>query len=221
VSGVFLGLQLGNWNDARAEKRAYKHAIDRYVTEIETNLERLDTFDKEFSTVIKQVTEAIDALQSCQDTPENRQRVELGLNSSIGTFGLSLQINTLEELTSSPILLAQQSDKVRQDLDRTKYRANVFLREAALIELEPLKTPLQYLSALKIGPLKIRNSTYNGADYTRPQRPLQLAVPFDVACRDQELIKTLFTWERWQGALPAISRILREDLESNLQILKE
>ena len=50
VSGVFIGLQLGNWNSARADRAAYADALERYRAEVAVNLETLKT---ENETIIK------------------------------------------------------------------------------------------------------------------------------------------------------------------------
>lgn len=220
VSGVFIGLQLGNWNDVRADKRAYEHAIERYIAESNTNLERLNATDTALQERLKEIATVIDILQNCDAKPDSKQIVETGLLRIIGTYGMSLQTSALDELTTSPILLAQQTDDMRQRFSDTKYRADVFLREASLIELIPLEEPIQNLSIVEIGQLENRELVYSGADYSRAQRNLKLTVPFEEACQNEELIKAFFTWERWQGALPAVSRILREDLEANLAALE-
>jgi hypothetical protein len=49
---------------------------------------------------------------------------------------------------------------------------------------------------------------------------MQLSVPVDVACKDDRLVKSLYTWERWQGALPAVSRVLRQQLDHDLKALQ-
>ena len=219
VTGVFLGIQLGNWNDARADERAYKDAIARYVLESEFNLKRLNAFEEQVTGALIEIGEAIDALQSCDASEANIKNLNEGISIAMGTFGLSIQTNELEELTSSPTLLTQQSRELRQRLTDTKFRSDVFLREADAIELIPLERPIQYLGSVSVGAVANRNSQYAGADYSRAERQPILAVPFEDACQDQDLIKTLYTWERWQGALPAVVRILREDIEANLDFL--
>ena len=45
VSGVFLGIQVANWNLARADRTEYEAALLRLGAEIDTNLASLDAFD--------------------------------------------------------------------------------------------------------------------------------------------------------------------------------
>lgn len=220
VLGVFIGIQLGNWNDTRSDKREYDLAVERYVIEAKANLETLNNLDNEFSGTLVEVGQAIDALQTCQDTPENLQIVETGLSRAVGTSGLALQTSALEELNNSPSLLAQQSSAMRRLFSATKFRADIFLREVEYIETLPLQQPLQSSPLLRVGPLENRELVYNGVDYSRPERPLKLTVPISQACKDNQLVKALYTWERWQGALPAVASILRDDLEANIAALE-
>lgn len=39
VVGVFIGIQVANWNEARADRAAYDAALGRPSAEIDTNLE--------------------------------------------------------------------------------------------------------------------------------------------------------------------------------------
>ena len=45
VLGVFIGIQVSNWNEARADRAAYEAAVGRLLAEINTNLASLDAFD--------------------------------------------------------------------------------------------------------------------------------------------------------------------------------
>jgi hypothetical protein len=47
VLGVFLGIQVANWNEARADRAAYEAALARLGAEIDTNLAYLDASDKD------------------------------------------------------------------------------------------------------------------------------------------------------------------------------
>ncbi|MEQ8556692.1 MAG: hypothetical protein RIB03_00110 [Henriciella sp.] len=216
ILGVFIGLQLGNWNAARADRAAYEHALERYQAEIATNLETLDTMEDETTVMLRAAGEAIDALQSCQDDAETLRRINRGINVMMGTSGLSLRDSALDDLTTSPRLLAQQDEAARKRFSDTAYLSGVFLREADFIELIPLDERAQNNPLIRVGALVNRSASYAGVDYSRPDRRLELGVPVSVACEDNMLIKSLFTWERWQSALPAVGRILRAQYEDDL-----
>ncbi|MEZ5945650.1 MAG: hypothetical protein R3C13_07425 [Hyphomonas sp.] len=219
VLGVFIGVQLGNWNTARREHESYLHALDRYRSEIVTNLATLDTVDAEANLRLVIIGKAFDALQTCEDTPENEDLIRKGLRGLMGTSGLKLRTNALDDLTSSPILLAQQPEILRTRLADTRNLMDVFLREADFIELIPLEERAQNNPLLRVGASTDSIVKYVGMDYSRPERQLELTVPISEACKDNMLNKSFYTWERWQAALPAVTRVLRARIEEDLETL--
>ncbi|MEP3889257.1 MAG: hypothetical protein ABJN69_02250 [Hellea sp.] len=212
VAGVYIGLQLGNANEARSDKRAYQQAVDRFKAETETNLKALDELDKGISEYLKRATTAFDALQSCVDSPENVALVNSGVTAITGTYGLSVRRGALDELTNTPTLLAQQSPKERAFLTDAKYYFDIIQREANYVETIPLNERIQNNPIIGIGEAVYRNVTYAGVDFSRVQRPLYLKVPVSEACQNDALIKSFYTWERWQQVLPALSRQMRTEL---------
>ena len=219
VCGVFIGVQLSNWNDARQKEKEYDRALSRYRAEIEINLKTLDTVEEGVVDGLRIVGSAIDALQTCDDSEENRITIETGIRKSMGTLGLRLRTNELHNLTENSDLLAQQTAEERQHFQETRYILDLFLREAEFVELIPLNERIQNNPLIKLGPPEIRDITYVGVDCSRPERTLQLAGPVSEACADTLLASSLYTWERWQGALPAIIRVLRDALEMDQTFL--
>jgi len=210
---VFIGIQLGNWNEARADKTAYAQALDRFAVETQKNLETLDDIEAGFADYLKSASAAFDILQSCQDSAENQEIVNKGLTRITGTYGLNLRGGALRELTTSPRLLAQQSDTERAILTDVQYSYDLVKRETEFVETIPLEERLQNNPIIGIGEPIHRSVTYSGADYSRTHRPLILKVPISEACQSDQLIKSFYTWERWQGVLPAFTRQIRGQLE--------
>jgi hypothetical protein len=98
VVGVFLGIQVSNWNAARVDRAEYQVALSRLNAEIDTNLAALDTFDPEIASSLKTATRAFTTLQSCVDNEENLSIVNAGLEEIRGTSGLRLRRNALNEM---------------------------------------------------------------------------------------------------------------------------
>ena len=68
VAGVFIGIQLGNWNDMRGNKQATISALERLNGEINVNMDTADgvILRIEGSAVIR--AEAIEALRTCDSS---------------------------------------------------------------------------------------------------------------------------------------------------------
>lgn len=221
VAGILIAFQITNWSEVQSARRDYDLAIERYRAEIDANLETLDTVDAEIKEVSLQVSKALDALLSCEDTPENRTLVDPGLRRIMGSYGLILRDSALRELTETQDLLAQQSQAERRMFADIRYRMDVFLREAAFLETMPLEERVQNNPLIAIGSVTENSVQYTGVDFSRSVRQPKLNVPLDVACKDNMLVKSFYTWERWQGAMPAVSRILRTELETARDALDE
>lgn len=220
VTGVFLGIQIGNWNEARGDRRDYELALDRYAEEVEQNFEILNQSDAGVKGALVRVTEGFEALRSCVDSPKNRDLIETGLIAMSGTIGISLRTSALHELTENPELLSQQSPEERRVFTETRYIFDVFKREAEYIETLPLEERMENNPVIDIGPYRERTVTYAGVDYSRPVRALKLAVPVDVACQDDALNKSFYFWERWQGVLPVVAHNIREQLDISRTVVE-
>ena len=221
VVGVFLGIQLGNWNADRADRAAYDRALDRLDAEIETNLGILDDIDPDLAASQQIVRRGFDALRSCVASDANRRAVEAGLEQIRGTYGLHLRRIALDELTTDPRLLAQQSETERQRLADMLFAFDLMQGEAHFAEYHPLEGRIETNPVIGIGAARDTSYTYFGADYSNTRYPLVLAVPVDQACRDDALVKTFFTWSRWQGVLPVATRSIRHELTETRTLLAE
>jgi len=221
VTGVFLGIQVSNWNEARADRAAYEAALGRLGAEIDTNLASLDTFDVSIKKDLATGGRALTVLQSCVDSEENRRVVDAGLATIRGTSGLHPHRNALNEMTSNPRLLAQQTRAQRQRFSGLLYYFDVLQQTADSMERRPEDNGMEYNPLLRVGAQTSFSSNYFGFDWTSSRRKLELAVPVAQACHDNLLIKSFFNWERMQGGLPIISRKWRVELMATKKLIEE
>ena len=133
VLGVFIGVQIGNINENRADKHDYYAALERFKVEAKTNLTTLDKLDSESSNYLKRGSEAFDILLSCHDNPENLEIFNSGLGVIGGTYGIRIHRSALDELTHSEKLLAKQSVELRQRFADAKYYIDLALYEARFV----------------------------------------------------------------------------------------
>ena len=212
VVGVFIGIQVSNWNEARADRAAYEAALGRLEAEIDTNLANLDAFDGTIRGELATAASALDALQSCVDSEPNREAVNAGVNMIRGTSGLHPRRNALDEITSNPRLLAQQSAAERQRFSELLYYFDVLQKTADSSERRPEESGTELNPILRIGAAYAFKSQYFGFEWASTRRRMELTVPISVACHDNALVKAFFNWERIQGNLPIISRKWRAEL---------
>lgn len=219
VLGVYLGIQLGNWNAARGDAAEYARALDRLDTEIETNFAILDELDPQLQESLRIGEHAFDVLQSCVDSESNRQVVNAGLGEIRSTYGLHLRRSALDELTTSPHLLAQQSAAARKRFADTRFFFDLMLGEAHFAEFHPLENHMENNPIIGVGATEEVSFDYFGAEFSKTRRPLFLTVPMDEACRNDQLVKSFLTWEAWQANLPVASRVVRNELNATRALL--
>ena len=223
VMGVFLGIQLGNWNAARVNQVVYQEALERFETEIDRNMAELERVIDDQSRSLPRVEAAIEALQACTDTEVAVDAVNDGLQASRATASIHLRVAALEDLTSDPILLAQQSSAARQRLADLAFTFALFEVESGWSEVIPLETPAAFRRSVDIGPpMPPRESTYAGRSYQWGRSfPIMLSVPVSQACKEGEIIKNLFYWHQWQSHVTPLSIGVLDELIDIRELVEE
>jgi hypothetical protein len=221
VVGVYLGIELGNWNDERDARIEYQGALQRLAMETRANLAALDALEPDILVSLQKVGHALDVLQTCEDSMSNRRIVTTGITEIRGTYGIHLRRTALRDLTENPRLLAQQSDIERKRFTDMLFYFDLVEEEADFVENYPFDRPIHDNSIIGIGAREEVTAEYFGVDYSRSQRALLLFVPIDEACKNDRLVKTLFTWEVWQDNLPGGIRQLRGEIAATQSLLAE
>ena len=217
VVGVFIGIQVSNWNAGQSARHDYSMALERYAAEIDANLADLRDLEAQSLERVSTVSRGLDTLLTCEDTPENRRIVEAGVLRIQGSYGVDIRTTSLRELTESPALLARQSPAERKILNDTRLRIDYILSEGAYFEDLPLETRVEQNPLLTLD--ERERDTFG--DFTKDGthvpalHTLALTVPLDVACKDNALVKAFYLWEYWQAYIPNLTRGLQEVLEES------
>ena len=221
VVGVFIGIQVSNWNDARGERRAYLNALDRLRGEIVANFEMLDLADADVASELPVVRTAYDALETCSDDPETRQKINAGLKLISGANSIRVRTGELSELTSSAQLLSQQSPEMRRRLSDLQFYVELALNAADSFEEYPQQSRPERITVLRPGPRVRQDSTYLGLEISDVRRLLQLDGPISEACRNHELVAALWAWDRYQGNLFFLTQKMRQEYKLTLDLLSQ
>lgn len=221
IVGIFLGMQVTEWNEKLNDNKEYSKALERLSIEIEENLSILDVLDSDMRVSMKNVEQAISALQSCTENEQNQKLINVGLNEIRGTYGIHLRNNALAEITSNPRLLSLQSEAERKRFSDMLFYFNLVLDNSAWIENHPLEGRFENNPIIGIGTLEVKSLKYYDVDFTSKKRTTYLNVTVDKACQNNQLIKSLYTWENWQDTVPIYVRMLRKELEKTKSLLSK
>ena len=214
VVGVFIGIQVANWNDARAEEKAYQSARLRLIDEIDTNLDKISVTQAELADALPRVSRGIDALRDCQTGPEAEKLVVDAIREAQLTRGHKFTRSALTELTQDAALLGRQSESDRRAFQGLRDSIDHFQFEADFLEMKPLDEPIWRQPALKMSAAEVVNATYRGDVWRYLERDLTLSVPLDEACKDVALIASLYEYERLQSGLSAVFTIAMAELKT-------
>ena len=202
VFGVFMGIQVSNWNQALDDQREYKLALDRVIDEANTNIDSLRDISISSAKQIETVRLSIDALRSCEHTPKNLQLVESGLAAITGTYTIHIQTGAIDEITSSPTLLAQQSRLTRKAFSAAKFVLGVLKTEADFAESLPFRDRPESNPLVILGDPVAGRINYYGLSKVDTKYSLKVTKPVNELCQDDQLLKSLYTWHRFQSKLP-------------------
>ena len=191
VVGVFIGIQVSNWNEARGERRAYREAMTRLAEESAEMLQSAAEQRAVINRMLSDVQPAIDVLRACVAGAAAEATVNKGLNTIRSGRGAGAVTIAVDQLVDDERLLNQQSEAERVALRQYYFslhhinRVSDFLGDSNNVgdDSHPLIGFTRVLDPIK---------TFNGVDIRRAQ----LNVPLDKACKDQSFLKLFYNWER-------------------------
>ena len=220
VVGVFIGIQVANWNESRANRTEYLHALDRLEAEIVDNLAIIEREDLLIGNTVNIARAGLDVLLACTDGAEAVARTNAAIAEARGTRGIQLQFPALRELTTNSILLSEQSDAQRKRFAALLFRLELARETSARFEPITLREWPAHTPTLAIGPAAKHEGVYFGQAYEIQRYPLVLNVDMTTACKDKELLKWLHTWEVWQSNVTLYHQQLRYEYLETLELVR-
>lgn len=215
VFGVFIGLQVNNWNTERVDKLAYQDAIHRLAEESQFMLETTNQSRDFIRSMLSDVQLSIEVLRKCEGGVSAEQIVNNGLNiirSASEAYIVTLSIDQL--VTDERLLNVQNSNE------------RVLLRD--------FHTDLHSISDIKNfvsgSVLSVKNDNHPLIDFTdiiEPEdsnngvdiRRARINVPVTQACKDLSFVKLFYNWERAHVFQLSLLDYLEETVVNNVNLL--
>jgi len=220
VVGVFIGIQVANWNEAYSDQAEYLLALERLKQETKINRNTIDRVHIEVAKSLKIVGDALDVLLTCSGSDENRLLVNKGLKELRSTNGLYLRSQALRELTTNSRLLAQQTAQERQRFTDMLFYFDLTKAQSDFVEFHSHEKRFEDNPVLSLGSRNAASKEFYGVDL-KQIRSIDLNTTIEVACKNDPLIKAFFIWERWQGDLIPIGEQVRFEMNATEAILEK
>lgn len=216
VFGVFFGIQLGNWNEARADERAYQHAMMRLAEESFATLDEINDFQPAVEERIAKVQAAIIVLETCENDTSSEATLNRGLNIIRGHSFQEATTLALDQLIDEDRLLARQSANTRTILREYHTQLHEMNEVATLVgqTLSPQENDRHPL----IGFTGVLDSSLilNGVDVRRAR----INAPLTVVCKDNSFVKQFYAWERAQVFQLWQSQKMEQAIEDAVETLE-
>ena len=214
VVGVFIGIQVANWNEGRANEGAYQDAMRRLGEESVDTLRIAQDVRATIDNMLEDVRPAIEALESCQTGAEAEKIVDRGLNtirSSRGVEGISLAI---DQLVDDASLLARQTEGERAVL--RQFHTDLHgINETARFVIDLARAGEDTHPFIGFTGLVDPQETFNGVDVRRARINGKLSE----VCKDQSFVKLFYQWERAHVYQLKLTRDLESVVTDNMQSL--
>jgi hypothetical protein len=216
VVGVFLGIQIGNWNDMRSDERAYQNAMMRLAEESFATLDEINDFQPAVEERIAKVQAAIIVLETCENDTSSEATLNGGLNIIRGHSFQEATTLALDQLIDEDRLLARQSASTRTILRDYHTQLHEMNEVATLVgqTLSPQENDRHPLIGFTgvLDPSLIQN----GVDVRRAR----INAPLTVVCKDNSFVKQFYAWERAQVFQLWQSQKMKQVIEDTVKTLE-
>jgi len=214
VVGVFIGIQVANWNADLKDKTAYKAALERFKIEVEFNIDSLEKLHQELNKSIPLVTNGLDYLRTCDQGEDAIKAIILAVNEMQFTRGVRIRNSSLIELTTNADLLLQQNSDDRRAFQDLSYSLGIVQYESDYLEIKPMDNPIWANPKLTVDQSKIDVVEYKGNEWKFLKRELLLNASTEELCNDHSLRSQIYGWERLQSALASMIAITIGDFRT-------
>ena len=193
VVGVFLGIQIGNWNGIRLNQADYEEAHIRMIEEANSNIQYVGRFIEWVSPLSESVSQAVEDLRICRNDANAQNRINDGLNQLRLVPAPNLQNRAILQLTTSERLLERQSPERRKLYIKYADGLNS-VKRASLVVAEKMEARSDGLHRF-IDYGDKREKDFEKLGMESEGRPLVLAVEPIEACKDDDFRKLFYEWE--------------------------
>lgn len=191
IVGIFLGMQVTEWNEERKEKIEWELALDNLQSEFILNTTNIDVIRDVIHQRVSAVSDSLRMLYECKMPIEGMESFQDGLNRARGTTGVAIRTRVLESVLIEPKYQAVMDPRIKLYLQELLTKLEYYEVETAFYENLPFDDMPEKHDAVKL--LADEKDEYTKFSV------LVLAVPFETACNDQKFIKSLDWWVNWQS----------------------
>ncbi|MDP1554988.1 MAG: hypothetical protein Q8S09_04505 [Hyphomonas sp.] len=226
VAGVYIGVLLGNANEARQQRQLYEQSYDRMIAEQQGNLNTLERVAGELTQPLATVQLALEDLRACRTDDDALARVQAAFGPLGTRQAFDVQTTALDQLLDNDSFLRFQTPDLRDRLMALSAR----LRRAREASADVAGGTLDLFRDVDQGIIGSGPLVYSGPNEIvgilreggtgSPQlvRPTELVMPLAEVCRNESFLNFVYSWEDnayYQSIFSTMAATrLRADLEA-------
>jgi hypothetical protein len=116
VVGIFLGLQVDDWNDRRKEAAREEANLQRLLADIDEMISRHESYVEEAESKLNSLIVSLDALRSCTLAPEAVESFEYTLLEHQGLPRLEIVRSSFDEMVASGALAGIDDPRLKRKI---------------------------------------------------------------------------------------------------------
>lgn len=201
VVGIFIGLQVTEWNENRKLKLEWVLTLENLGAEFTVNIRTLEEDRKSLEIRVGSAEKTLEMMLNCRIPDEKDEEFLNGLQVMRATIGIGLRTLVLEQAIADQRFLPFLTNERRQYLQELITWLEYMQKEADFYENLPFENLPETHEALSV----VMNDSQSSIilQDTNIEFPLMtllvLAIPFEEACKDQALLKSMSWWVIWQS----------------------
>lgn len=226
VVGVFIGIQVGNWNDRRLEAEAYQQSYARVIEELESNLRRQKFLREGVKKELPIIQTALENLRVCKTDEAAMAEFDAALPVLSSPYTLLFRPDRLNQHIERWAGYLGQPEDHRRIFENLSGQFEFYQKEADVygssIQRSFMDLPdIVGLSAVQVeSPDDILEVILSEEPLSPPQyRKAELVVPPEQACQNRALLGAFYDWESEAVRLSIRAGIIEAFIEKALKEL--
>jgi len=209
VVGIFIGLQVDDWNENRKERDEENSYVIRLLGDVERSLVDLKIDMDGTDSKIADASRALSLMRSGGVTEMNRKQFSSDFTRSYAWYGISYHTDTMDELVATGKLELIRNQKIREGL--AQFRLQLKNREASQEDITDMMKSVYIKLADNLAKSEdgriLTNSLSELNGDTVIYRQLRTLIEWHIALRSQQ--------NSFDASIRKLQKVLTEQLEQS------
>ena len=201
VFGVYIGVQVGNWNADRQDRADYNEVFENVIVEMKQNLRRQQFVREGVKKELPIIQRALEDLRACRTDENALKNVQAAIIPLSAPYTLLLETTALNQIINHKDYVQNQTSEQRKLFSRLHELSRYFRRSSDLQDesfFDALKKMNQIISPGPLnvsGPDEILKVILSDNPLSPPlHRTPTLVTSLEKACQNSDFLAGFYDW---------------------------